>query len=146
MTTTPDESSTGESVEEVDTESVNVQSTVPAYQRDEWDAHADELDMTRAEYVRTMVQAGRRAMSGEFPRNEEDDDEDDDLRVDVLEAIREGGHVSFDVLVSALAADFEERMGAVLDDLQNDDLIRYNGRRGGYVAVEEAEADSEPRS
>lgn len=44
---------------EVDTERVSVRTYVPAYQRDAWDEHAERLDMSRSEFVRTMVQAGR---------------------------------------------------------------------------------------
>ena len=45
---------------ESSTDRVSVKTYVPAYQRAEWDDHADELDMSRSEFVRTMVQAGRR--------------------------------------------------------------------------------------
>ena len=46
--------------EEVDTTRTSVKTFVPAYQKDEWKRHADELDMSQSEFVRTMVQAGRR--------------------------------------------------------------------------------------
>lgn len=138
MTTTPDDAAAEEPDEELDTESVHVQTYIPAYQRDIWDEEAEEMNMNRSEYLRSMVQAGRRAMSGEIALDEDTDKDDDaDLRDDVLEAIRDSDHVSFDVLVNALASDFEGRMDAILDELQNDDLIRYNGRHGGYTAVKE---------
>lgn len=50
---------------EVDTSRTVVQTYVPAYQRDRWDEHATELGMNRSEFVRTMVQAGRRGFTGE---------------------------------------------------------------------------------
>jgi hypothetical protein len=38
---------------------------LPAYQRDRWGDHAEELGMNRSEFVRTMVQAGRRGFGAE---------------------------------------------------------------------------------
>jgi len=46
--------------EKADTERSTVMTYVPAHQKSEWTAHADELGMSQAEYVRTMVQAGRK--------------------------------------------------------------------------------------
>ena len=42
-----------------DTSRTQVRTYVPAYQKSEWESHADELDMSQSEFVRTMVQAGR---------------------------------------------------------------------------------------
>ncbi|MDZ7730471.1 MAG: hypothetical protein U5K37_05470 [Natrialbaceae archaeon] len=36
-----------------------VRTYIPAYQKDHWAEHADELNMSLSEFVRTMVQAGR---------------------------------------------------------------------------------------
>ena len=44
----------------VDTERTAVKTYVPAYQKREWKDHAEELGMSQSEFVRTMVQAGRR--------------------------------------------------------------------------------------
>ncbi len=41
------------------TERAVVRTYVPAYQKAHWQDHADELDMSQSEFVRTMVQAGR---------------------------------------------------------------------------------------
>jgi len=50
---------------EGDTERVTVRTYVPKYQRDEWDDHAEDLDMSRSEFIRTMVQAGRRTFGND---------------------------------------------------------------------------------
>jgi len=47
-------------VEESETERSTVMTYVPAYQKAEWKEHAAELGMSQAEYVRTMVQSGRK--------------------------------------------------------------------------------------
>lgn len=66
-------------------ESVAVKTTVPAYQRDEWDQHADELGMSRSEFLRCMVQAGRHdllefdeAVSAAVDRATDDDSQGSD--------------------------------------------------------------------
>jgi hypothetical protein len=44
-----------------ETERVSVSTYVPAYQRETWAAEAESMDVSRSEYVRLMVQAGRRS-------------------------------------------------------------------------------------
>lgn len=52
--------------EDVDTSRVAVKTYVPAYQKEAWAAEAEELDMSQSEFVRTMVQAGRRGFLDEL--------------------------------------------------------------------------------
>lgn len=44
-----------------ETERVSVSTYVPAYQRERWADEAESMDVSRSEYVRLMVQAGRRS-------------------------------------------------------------------------------------
>lgn len=44
-----------------ETERVSVSTYVPAYQRATWGAEAESMGVSRSEYVRLMVQAGRRS-------------------------------------------------------------------------------------
>ncbi|MFB6207345.1 MAG: DUF5805 domain-containing protein [Haloglomus sp.] len=44
-----------------ETERVSVSTYIPAYQRETWEAEAESMDVSRSEYVRLMVQAGRRS-------------------------------------------------------------------------------------
>jgi len=44
-----------------ETERVSVSTYVPAYQRETWTAEAESMGVSRSEYVRLMVQAGRRS-------------------------------------------------------------------------------------
>ena len=46
--------------EEADTVRTSVRTYLPEYQKAKWEEHAEELGMSRSEFVRTMVQAGRR--------------------------------------------------------------------------------------
>ncbi|MFT4957036.1 MAG: hypothetical protein ACI9EZ_000344, partial [Halobacteriales archaeon] len=50
--------------EDVDTERSVVKTYVPAYQKALWQRQAETLEMSQSEFVRTMVQAGRRGFDG----------------------------------------------------------------------------------
>jgi len=131
---------------ETDTERVGVRTYVPQYQRDEWDRNAEELGMSRAEFVRTMVQAGRRsfdlsdASSGAEHGSEGTDVEGDTPGVQALEdrlldLLENGEHRSWEELVAGLTDDIEDRLEDALDELQRTNRVQYNGRRGGYTLV-----------
>jgi len=146
---------------EVNTERVTVRTYLPAYQREEWDDHAEELGMSRSEFVKTMVQAGRRVFDGEVEVSGETDDNpntgseasgsgdttDDtdgstgvvsgpDLEDQVVEALATDEYRSWDDLLAAVTDDIEDRLEATLQDLQSQGRIRYSGRNGGYTLDE----------
>jgi hypothetical protein len=123
-----------------------VKTYVPAYQRDEWDDHADELDMSRSEFVRAMVQAGRRGFEGEDrpatdqtasadpgPEPEGPRESATDLESAVLEALSGGGYLSWDDLLAAVTDDIEAQLEETLQELQETGQVRYSGRNGGYT-------------
>lgn len=132
-----------------DTETVQVKTRVPKYQRDEWKAAASDLGMTQTEFVRTMVQAGRRGFeSGDFDASasnpvegpsEDSNPGGDGLESRVHSALVDAGVMSWDELVDELAGDFEDRLENALDELQSADRIRYSGRDGGYVLTDDGE-------
>jgi hypothetical protein len=118
---------------ERNTDRTVVQTYVPAYQREAWDDHADRLDMSRSEFVRTMVQAGRRGF-GADPESDETGTEKDetDLDAQVRRALEEEP-LSWEELLAAVTGDIETRLDDSLKRLQAADELRYSGRRGGYV-------------
>jgi hypothetical protein len=126
---------------EVDTSQTVVQTYVPAYQRQEWDEHAEELGMSRSEFVRTMVQAGRRGFGADPGQGSESSGEtgngsiqtEEDLRTRVLESIEQEGCLGWEELLAEVTGDVESRLERTLDELQNDGQIRHSGRQGGYV-------------
>ena len=127
---------------------VSVQTYVPAAQRRKWRDEADEMDMSQAEYVRSMVQAGRRSFDlgdGDSPGGvtEEESDSPDanpggsglkDRVRDVLEA---EGVADWEDIRAAVTDDIDDRLEEALSELQGEDAIRYSGRRDGYVVVED---------
>jgi len=125
-----------------DEERTAVKTYVPKYQKTAWADHADRLDMSQSEFVRTMVQAGRRdfdlgAEGGDSGAPSSDSDPGGDgLEDRVLETLEREGALSWDELLDRLAGNFEDRLEGALDELQGNDRVRYSGRDGGYVIRE----------
>lgn len=134
-------------VEEQDTDRKTVKTYIPAYQRDEWDDHAEELDMSRSEFVRSMVQAGRKGYEGSESAPPEDTTVENqseplgeppaaaDFDSAVLEALDKGPK-SWEALLEHVVDDVEAQLEETLQALQEEDQVRYSGRDGGYVLVE----------
>ncbi|MFB6131484.1 MAG: DUF5805 domain-containing protein [Salinigranum sp.] len=132
-----------------DDETVQVLFRVPSYQKSEWSEHADQLGMGQSEFIRTMIQAGRRG----FETGENDAESDnrpegrDDaspprgrgLETRVQTLLRERGAASWDDLLEELAGDFEDRLDGALESLQSDNRVQYSGRDGGYVLIDDGE-------
>lgn len=132
---------------DVDTSRTVVQVYVPAYQRDLWDEHADELDMNRSEFVKTMVQAGRRVFDGDTASETTDtgsnsateSEPETELRNRVLSRLQENDCLTWDELLAEVTGDIESRLESTLKDLQNESQVRYSGREGGYILESEGE-------
>lgn len=129
-----------------DTSRTAVKTYVPAYQKEEWQRHADRLDMSRSEFVRTMVQVGRRDFEvpsggGTAERSDTSDGTADGggdaLDERVVAALTEGGPLSWDDLLDAVTADVEERLDETLQRLQSDNRVQYSGRDGGYRLIDD---------
>lgn len=94
--------------DEQNTETVRVQTYIPAYQKVIWEDHADTLGMSTAEFVRSMVQAGRRGYltgpdvpGGHAPGEGDAGDPElpDIVRERALITLRQLDHVTHDELV-----------------------------------------------
>lgn len=133
--------------EETDTERVTVQTYVPAYQRETWAREAEELDMSRAEYVRMMVQAGRRSfdLDGGDSSTASDGDVPDanprgnGLEDRVLAILDSEGYCDWEELVAGLTDDVEDRLDEALSRLQAEGRVQHSGRHGGYTVVDDGD-------
>lgn len=122
-----------------DDDRVAVKTYVPQYQKEIWQAQADDLEMSQSEFVRTMVQAGRQEF--EIPSGKStggsstgtDTTTDDEFANRILEVLDRKGVLGWDGLVEALVDDVEAELDAELQRLQDENTIRYSGREGGYV-------------
>lgn len=132
-----------------DDESVSVKTYVPRYQKAAWSEHADALGMSQSEFVRTMVQAGRRdfevpgsnGASTESQAETAAGDEEFDDRI--LAVLDRNGALGWDDLVEALVDDVEAELDQQLGRLQDENVIKYSGREGGYVLRNQREGSTE---
>ncbi|PSP59139.1 hypothetical protein BRC72_02105 [Halobacteriales archaeon QH_7_66_36] len=135
---------------DAETQRVGVRTYVPRFQKSEWAEEAAALDMSQAEFVRTMVQAGRRSFQldesdGPTDRNvDETRSGDATPRVDGLQdrllgLLDSSEHLSWDELIAGLTDDIEDRLDAALSDLQEQGRVTHSGRHGGYTLVNDGE-------
>lgn len=126
-----------------DDERVSVQTYVPRYQREIWTEEAAERDMSRAEYIRTMVQAGRRdlgvAEEAEKGASADVDPGGEALEERVLAVLDREGPLDWEELREAVFGDHESRLEDALDELQRANRVRYSGPSGGYQMVDDGE-------
>jgi hypothetical protein len=122
---------------------VAVQTYVSRDQKERWASDAESLDMSQAEFVRTMVQAGRSGLlETDGVANPADGGSPDatpggdGLKSALLDLLREEPR-SWDELVAELTEDVADRIEETLDELQATDRVRYDGRRGGYALVDD---------
>lgn len=118
---------------------VSVNTYVPMTQRERWREDAETLGMSQSEFVRSMVQAGRRGFSlgestsdptepglpGSSPRG-------DGLKTAVLELLRSEGRLGWSELVDELTGGLEEDLEAALTELTDENAIEHSPRRGDY--------------
>jgi hypothetical protein len=129
---------------DLDTSRTAVKTYVPAYQKERWREHADELGMSQSEFVRTMVQAGRSSVEiSDRPTTDENGSatEDGDTLRDRVVAALEDDQLTWEQLVDELTGSIEDRLETTLEELQTDNRVRYSGRHGGYVLVEGTNGD-----
>lgn len=124
---------------ESNTERTSVKTYVPEYQAEAWADHAEELGMSKSEFVRSMVQAGRNGFegvdSGSDPQGSEAE-EGVAFEGRVVSAL-DGETRSWDELLAALTDDVEARLDEALSDLQAENRVQYSGREGGYTLVDD---------
>jgi hypothetical protein len=122
-----------------DAERAVVKTYIPPAQKETWSEHADELDMSQSEFLRTMVQAGRRGFLSDVEEggSPASNPRGDALEDRVLEAVVENDVVSWDELVATLSGDFEDRLDEALHSLTEAGRIRHDPREGGYTLLEE---------
>lgn len=128
-----------------DDDRVSVKVHMPRWQKQRWVTNAEELDMSQSEFVRSMVQAGRRGFgdtSTEPPVETGSSDatpRGNDLETRVLDVLQSSDvdHLGWEELLAGVTDDIEEQLEATLDSLQETNQIKYSGRNGGYTVHNE---------
>ncbi|WP_251343769.1 DUF5805 domain-containing protein [Haloplanus halophilus] len=121
-------------------DAVPVKTYVPPYQKERWEEHADRLGMSQSEFVRTMVQAGRRDFEVPEPPSHDDGGGagSSGLEPRVREALDAEDGRSWDDLLERVTEDVEDRLEETLQELQEENVVQYSGRAGGYRLVEDS--------
>jgi len=118
-------------------DAVPVKTYVPPYQKERWREHADRLGMSQSEFVRTMVQAGRRDFEVPAAAEKPAEEASSGLEPQVKDALSGDEHRSWDDLLEQVTDGVEDQLEAVLAELQEANVVQYSGRQGGYRLVEE---------
>lgn len=134
------------SMAEQDTERASVRTYVPAYQKQAWAKHAETLDMSLSEYVRSMVQAGKRGFDESDAPGKSDDTEEprstdatpgvDGLESTVVDALADGPR-EFEELVDEVAEDLRRDVDAALDRLEDEGRVEHDRLGGGYRVTDD---------
>jgi hypothetical protein len=131
-----------------ETDRVTVSTYVPAHQHERWREDAQRLEMSQSEFVRSMVQAGRRGfdLSGDGRSAPETDvagsnPRGSGLKTALLELLREEGPLAWTELTHELIGDLEDDVEAVLLELQNENRIQHSPREGTYSVAEGADGE-----
>lgn len=111
-----------------------VKTYVPASQKEVWGDQAASLDMTQSEFVRTMVQAGRRGFDFEPPegRSQSSDPQGETLEDRVVAILQSEAPLTWDELHQRVRENLEDRLDDTVQRLQTENVIHHSGREGGY--------------
>ncbi|WP_232688478.1 DUF5805 domain-containing protein [Halobacterium zhouii] len=117
-----------------------VKTYVPPDQKQQWTEHAEDLDMSQSEFLRTMVQAGRRDFLSDVEEGGSPDanPRGGGLEDRVLESLSADEVVTWDELVATVSGDLEDRLDETIQSLTEAGQIRHDPREGGYTLPEDA--------
>lgn len=125
-----------------------VSTYVPEEQRDVWAEEAASMEMSLSEFVRSMVQAGRRGFSlapGDADPVEgqpvDANPGGNDRKTAVLDLLGDRGPMTWNDLLESMAGDLEEGLDAALRDLQREGRIEHSPRRGEYELAGESHGE-----
>lgn len=129
--------------DDTDTERTVMKTYVPRYQKQLWLDEAERLDMTQSEFLRTMVQAGRRdLLDGGSDSADESTAEDhrsrdvnpwgDDLETQILIELSADEYRTWEELRDSLIGDLDDRLDEALVQLDRDDKLSRHPRDGSY--------------
>lgn len=98
----------------------------PIEQVELWDEEADKMGITRSEYMRFMIQAGRR----QFPICNTDNGGSDGIDIEnrVLSALDEHGELTWDELIEETVGDIEEAIEDTIEELDEDGTVSISLR------------------
>ena len=114
---------------EADTERVSVKTYVPSYQKAQWQEHANRLEMSQSEFIRAMVQSGRRSLERDDLRTDPEGSNPggNDLETTILDIVS-NEPLSFDEIVAEVVNEIETGIEDALGKLRANDRVSQNPR------------------
>ncbi len=129
--------------EAVDTERTVVTTYVPSYQKTTWEEHAEELDMSLSEFVRTMVQAGRRGFGATSDETTPEEPHSGtpsprvDVRKRVLQTLEREGPLTGPAIVDEILDSLNEDIVEAVEDLKAEGRIERPGISSKFELIKE---------
>lgn len=116
-------------------ETVTAKTYIPPNQKQHWQDHADELNMNQSEFIRTMVQAGRKNFEIDCETSPDTDATPggQGLEETILDLLETDEVLEWGELLSELTDSVESELETTLDALQEENRIKYSGRHNGYI-------------
>jgi hypothetical protein len=102
----------------------------PQHQFDEWCAEVEEVDISRARWIRENVEAGRRQLAVLDPHTVED--ADDSLENNVLSEIPDDGAEPTEEIIQEVLSPIEDEIYDLLTELSRQGEIDHDPKEGGY--------------
>lgn len=115
---------------------MTVSTYVPQYQKEEWKADADAMDMNLSEFIRLMTQAGRRGFDlsesdgADSPTGGASAESRDDLTEQIETMLSEVEPLTSEEIVQIVAGGVDDRVHTSLIELQNQGRVLHG--RDGY--------------
>lgn len=116
------------------TDRVGITTYIPKSQKSQWEADAAEFNMSQSEFVRSMVQAGRRGFDKFEPDSTESSESNPggNIAETVLQALDSEGRLSWEELLELVMGDLESRLEDAIIELQENGRITHHPRDGTY--------------
>jgi hypothetical protein len=110
------------------TKRVHTSISAPEATMNRWDERAGELDMSRSEYIRTMVEAGDKNLSIASPLDSIAADKS--LKNRVLDLLEEDEYKDWDTVLRELTEEMERELEEILNELLDEGRIDFSPRQG----------------
>ena len=103
---------------------------VPKDEFEKWMQEREELNMSKSEYCRNMVRAGRRELNVESEHPDNQVTQLDEIEDEVIKRLSTSEPTSFEEIIEMLVGDIEDEVQEVL--LENDRAV-YLPKEDGYI-------------
>ena len=110
-----------------DAETVRSSFSMPDYQREVWNEEAEEMGISFGEYVRMMIQAGRRELG--YTEPDSDPSNGPDLESQIIDILEEhDGDATWSELIDGVLGDLEDEIEDTVGELEEEGVVETSLR------------------